>query len=278
MLLSGSICYVTGCENLDGIGHALVVRLLKEGAKVFAVDRAVSNLQQHFADEIQDGTLATLAVDVTDWAAYRASFNAAVTKFAKLSAVFLNAGVYEPKGFWDDAEETNYLTLEVNSAAVFKGTRIAVDQFLRQDEPGLIVVTGSTSSQLAIPKTPLYCASKWAVEGFVRSMGFLDAEANIRVVVLQPGVIKTSFWEQIGVDKNIFSEEDATSIPSIVEAWMEIIRNPTGIPGGSAYEITALGARRYDLDSPRTQSANKNRNAGNKEIVRKLRENLKVQK
>ena len=31
---------------------------------------------------------------------------------------------------------------------------------------------------------------KWAVEGFVRSMGFLDETAGIRVVVLEPGVIK----------------------------------------------------------------------------------------
>ncbi|KAL8292225.1 hypothetical protein RQP46_001691 [Phenoliferia psychrophenolica] len=240
MQLQGKIVYITGCAMPDGIGNALVLKLLSDGASVFAVDRAVAGLDKQFGAEIKKGTVATCETDVTDWKAYRRSF--------------------ELCGFWKGQEEGPYLPMEVNASAAFRGTRLAIDQFLRQSSIGLIVITGSV----------------WAVEGFTRSLDFLDAMAGIRVVCLEPGVIKTSFWDQIGIDKNTFTDESATSIPSIVDAWLDIIHDPIGIPGGSAYEVTALGKRLYTLESKRTVSANAVRNVGLQEIVDAMRVKAKL--
>ena len=70
--------------------------------------------------------MTTCATDVTDWKAYRRSFELVVRKFGRVDAVFLNAGVYEPQSFWKDQEEGPYSPMEVNASAAFKGTRLAV--------------------------------------------------------------------------------------------------------------------------------------------------------
>lgn len=51
-------------------------------------------------------------------------------------------------------------------------------------------------------------------------------------MVLEPGVIKTAFWHQIGVDPESIADQPWTPIPDIVQAWNEIISDEDGIPGG----------------------------------------------
>ncbi|KAK4701937.1 hypothetical protein P7C70_g4288, partial [Phenoliferia sp. Uapishka_3] len=247
-------------RGLDVAGTARdIIGALSRGlcAKIFACDLVVSGLDKQFSKEIKNGTLATCALDVTDWKASRRSFESAVQTFGSLDNVILNAGMLEPKSFWGDQDEAPYLPMEVNASATFRGTRLAVRSTstfvtaLWQDSEGLIIITGSVMGQIPGPKTPLYCASKWAVEGFVRSLAFLHKAANVRVVVLEPGVIKTSFWEQIGVDQHTLPNAGTSSVATVVEAWEDIIHDPVGIPGGSAYEVSGSATRLYTLDSPR---------------------------
>mgnify|MGYP001586124585 CR=1 FL=1 len=77
--------------------------------------------------------MTTCATDVTDWKAYRRSFELVVRKFGRVDAVFLNAGVYEPQSFWKDQEEGPYSPMEVNASAAFKGTRLAVSFTVSRD-------------------------------------------------------------------------------------------------------------------------------------------------
>ncbi|KAK9893391.1 NAD(P)-binding protein [Cystobasidium minutum MCA 4210] len=273
MKASGSVCYISGCNIPDGIGYALLVDLLQQGAKVCAVDLSVDNIEKNLVGKWKSN-LTTFTADLTDWKLYRRSFEHCVKTFGRVDACFLNAGCYEPKSYWADEEEKSYVTMDVNAGLAMKGTRIACDYFLKQQSPGLVVVTGSVAAQVTSVKTPVYCASKWAVEGFVRSLGFLHEEAGIRVVVLEPGVIKTSFWKQIGIDPEAMQGQEWTLIPDIVKAWNNIIADEEGIPGGTAYEVTARGMRVYPLEGPRTFSTNVARAAGGAEIVKLMRSKL----
>jgi NAD(P)-dependent dehydrogenase (short-subunit alcohol dehydrogenase family) len=274
MRIQGSVCYLTGCNNPDGIGRALLVHLLEQGASVCAVDVVVANLEETLRPDWGIHRLVTIAADLTDWKKYRETFDMCVKSFGRLDACFLNAGCYEPKSYWNDEETTSYMTMDVNAGLAMKGTRLALNHFLRQQSKGLVVITGSVAAQVTSVKTPVYCASKWAVEGFVRSMAFLEQEAGVRVVVLEPGVIKTSFWNQIGIDPATMQGQEWTSIADIVKAWDDIITDEARIPGGSAYEVTARGRRIYPLEGPRTVSTNVARAAGGTEIIANMRARL----
>ncbi|KZO89527.1 NAD(P)-binding protein [Calocera viscosa TUFC12733] len=249
MQIKGSIFYVTGCNS--GIGLALAERLLEKGAKLCGVDLRTTELAE--LGHKYGGNLTTYTASVTDWKNYTASFVHAVKVFGRIDGVFLNAGVYDaPGGYWQNAEQSITLTMDVNVSAVMAGARVAIDRFLLQKSPGLIVVTGSVAAQTTSVKVPVYVASKWAVEGFVRSLAPLEEQLGIRVVVFEPGPVKTALWRQIGVHEDALPDSICVTVPKAVDAIEDIILNTDGfINGGTAYEVAHDGTRVYTMESPR---------------------------
>lgn len=62
-----------------------------------------------------------------------------------------------------DAFLGSYRTLEVNLAAAAKATRTAVQHFIKNDKPGLVIHTSSIYGFCGAPLAPLYAASKHGV-------------------------------------------------------------------------------------------------------------------
>lgn len=100
----------------------------------------------------------------------------------------------------------SYRTLEVNLAAAAKATRTAVQHFIKNDKPGLVIHTSSIYGFCGAPLAPLYAASKHGVSvlfsnkctmllcslfllqiiGLAKSYGTLFRSTNIRVNAVAP--------------------------------------------------------------------------------------------
>jgi NAD(P)-dependent dehydrogenase (short-subunit alcohol dehydrogenase family) len=70
-----------------------------------------------------------------------------------------------------------------------KLTRIAIKSLLKANKKGVMLIVASLAGYQGAFGAPLYCASKHAVVGFVRSMGELDKYENIKVVLSAPGYV-----------------------------------------------------------------------------------------
>jgi len=187
---------ITGTST--GFGLVTAVELAKAGWRVFATMR---NLEKQgplkaaleaagVADEV---TIAQL--DVTD----AASRDAAVAEVlgatgGKLDAVVHNAGVAVGGAFEDLPEDQLRRVMETNFFGVIELTRALLPTF-RTQRAGRIVIVSSESAFAGQPANSIYCASKWAVEGWAESLAFEVTQFGIEIALVEPGPYLTDIWD-----------------------------------------------------------------------------------
>jgi NAD(P)-dependent dehydrogenase (short-subunit alcohol dehydrogenase family) len=184
--VSGSpVALVTG--GAAGIGRALVRRLGSDGYRVVVVDRDAAGAEA--AAALVDGH--PVSVDLTDPAGSGQAVEAAMAKYGRLDVACLNAGI--ATGTWDVeqiAAERYRQVLSLNQDAVFWGVQ-AVVPALRQSGGGAIVATASLGGLIGQADDPVYCMTKHAVVGLVRSLALPLQTHGIRIVALCPGFVDT---------------------------------------------------------------------------------------
>lgn len=90
-----------------------------------------------------------------------------------------------------------YALVDINITHPIRTTQLAIAHFLRyrdNKKPKHIVHISSIAGQNPAFAAPIYSATKYAINGLVRSMAKLDELFGIRVTAVAPGVIKTPLW------------------------------------------------------------------------------------
>ncbi|KAI4228380.1 MAG: hypothetical protein L6R36_001663 [Xanthoria steineri] len=122
-------------------------------------------------------------LDVTSTSDIDNAFSEALSKFGRVDVVINNAG-YGLSGPFEELEDKGIRTqMEVNFFGLLNVTKKAM-AVMREQKPsgGLIQQVTSIAGQHGVPQFSIYCASKWAVEGFTESISHeLKPEWNIRV-------------------------------------------------------------------------------------------------
>ena len=83
--------------------------------------------------------------------------------------------------------ENDKLVFDTNVWGVVRCTQ-AVLPTMRSQGSGHIVQISSIAGRFGIPGQPIYCASKWALEGMSENMAHDLAQHGIRVSIVEPGV------------------------------------------------------------------------------------------
>lgn len=99
--------------------------------------------------------------------------------------------------FWDDTEVDGYKQVDINVNHPMKLSRIAIKSLVRKRKPGVVLVVSSLAGYQGTFSSPLYCATKHACVGFVRSMAELDRIENIKFALIAPGYVSTSIHSQL---------------------------------------------------------------------------------
>lgn len=89
--------------------------------------------------------------------------------------------------FWEDKETTDYACIDINVNHPIKLTRLAIRALLGKDKKGVVCLVSSIAGINASIRSPLYCASKHAIWGFVKSMTMLDQLEGVKVTSICPG-------------------------------------------------------------------------------------------
>jgi NAD(P)-dependent dehydrogenase (short-subunit alcohol dehydrogenase family) len=133
-------------------------------------------------------------LDVNDAVSIRSAVASTLSQTGnKLDAVVHNAGVAAAGALEDVPESELRRVMETNFFGVLALTRTLLPIF-RAQRRGRIVIVSSEAAFVGQPTNSIYCASKWAVEGWAEAVAFELEPFGIDVILVEPGPYRTEIW------------------------------------------------------------------------------------
>ena len=201
---------VTGASR--GIGRAIALRLAPRWS-VIALARTAPELETLSA-EIQrnGGACEPLAIDVSDGAAVRSALEG-----RDVDVVVNNAGVGVLKPFVELTPDEWQLMMDVNLNAVYHVTHALLPGMIQRGR-GHVVIIGSISGKTGFAGGTAYAATKFAVNGFAESLMLEVRDAGVKVSVVMPGSVATSF-SRTGRDQSwkLMAEDVAEAVEFLLD-------------------------------------------------------------
>ena len=183
---------ITGASS--GIGEATALHLAELGYTVYAGARRLERML-----DLVDRGIRAKTVDVTDDASMTALVEAIIAEAGRIDVLVNNAG-YGLYGALEDVPiEEARRQFDVNLFGLARLTQLVLPQ-MRQQHDGYIVNVSSMGGKIWEPLGSWYHASKFAVEGLSDSLRVEVAEFGIKVVIIQPGTIRSE-WSGIAADQ-----------------------------------------------------------------------------
>ena len=198
--LTGKVALVTGASS--GIGAATVLALAAEGAKVALAARRADRLDALVRRITESGgEVLALVCDVADEAQVRQAVSAVQNKWGRLDILVNNAGiaVLGPILGADTSEWRS--VFDVNVLGLMYAAHAALP-LMKALGGGHIVNISSTASRSAPSGMSVYCASKWAVNGFSESLRQEAIAYQVRVTVIEPGMVASEFSDKIASESS----------------------------------------------------------------------------
>jgi NAD(P)-dependent dehydrogenase (short-subunit alcohol dehydrogenase family) len=191
---------ITGCSS--GIGRATALHLAGKGAHVYASARRVETLA-----ELADAGCTTLALDVTDERSMQTAV-AEVERTEGAVGVLVNNAGYSQSGALETLPmERVRAQFETNVFGLIRLSQLVLPGMRRQ-RWGRIINVSSMGGRLTFPGAAAYHASKHAVEALSDALRFEVAPFGVDVVVVEPGLIATSFSDTAAESIDDVGEDD----------------------------------------------------------------------
>ena len=183
------VILITGASS--GIGKETAKLFQTKNWKVAATMRVPEKAED--LQKIVD--IETFRLDVTDIDSIKTAINDTLEKFGRIDVIVNNAG-YGLIGAFEAAEpEQIEKQFQTNVFGLMNVCREIIPYF-RKEKRGIIVNVASMGGRITFPFYSLYHATKWAVEGFSESLQYELEQFNIRVKIIEPGPIKTDFYDR----------------------------------------------------------------------------------
>jgi short-subunit dehydrogenase len=189
--LRGAACLVTGASS--GIGHATAIKLAREGARVLALGRSRSAL-----DDVADRTAGVaIAADLTDPAALNRAIKEGRDAVGFIDVLVNNAGEGWAGAFRDMDPADAERLVSVNLLAPIRLARALLPDMVERRR-GAIVNVASIAGHVGVGDEAVYAATKAGLIGFSESLRYELRGTGVTVGVVSPGVIDTPFFERRG--------------------------------------------------------------------------------
>jgi len=197
-ILDGQVALVTG--GTRGLGLAIATRLAAEGASVAVVGRDKERAREVALELSGTGVPAVgVGADVSSWEDAQRAVAKARSVLGPIDIVVANAGigVIGPVADADPADWRRMM--DINYLGTAHITKAALPGMLERGR-GDIVAIASAGGTKGYPDWSGYCASKWAVVGFMDCLAQEVTTRGVRVSTFCPGGIDTPFWDDLNVD------------------------------------------------------------------------------
>lgn len=213
---------ITGASS--GIGIAAARQFANAGCKVALLARNPGKLAKA-AQELEPCApgMATIIADVTSEASVTAAFDEIAQKLGPVDILVNNAGV----GFATDLSSVSIeeyrRIFETNVTGTFLCTRAVLRQ-MKERKRGHIINISSVVGKVTNPNAPLYCASKFALNGYTSGLAQQVAGDGIRVSTVSPSAVDTPYWDGRPVDRSKFLKPE-----EVADAILFVANQPPGV-------------------------------------------------
>ncbi|MFB3082093.1 MAG: SDR family NAD(P)-dependent oxidoreductase [Gammaproteobacteria bacterium] len=196
--VAGKTMLVTGGNR--GMGKLFCEHGIAEGAKVI-IWATNDQTMKETAEELtrRGGEVHTYKVDVSDREAIAKAAANVLKEHGTVDILFNNAGIVVSSYFWEHTNDEIERTMRINSEAMMYICRAFLPGMMEKGA-GRIVNMASAAGLLSNPKMSVYCASKWAVNGWSDSLRLELEEKgydNICVTTVTPGYVNTGMFEGV---------------------------------------------------------------------------------
>jgi NAD(P)-dependent dehydrogenase (short-subunit alcohol dehydrogenase family) len=191
MASNAKVAVVTGSSS--GIGLATALELARKGFFTYATARNPAK-----AGAITEAAkkeripISVVQLDVNDDNSVKNAVQRILNEKGRIDVLVNNAGYGLGGAFEDTSMEEVRTQYETNVFGLIRTTQ-AVLPAMRKQRSGIIVNISSGAGRLGYPGTSVYVSSKHAIEGLSESIAYELEPFGIRVVLVEPGVVKTNF-------------------------------------------------------------------------------------
>ena len=193
------VAIVTGSSS--GIGYETSLSLAREGYFTYATMRDLKKadvIKKISQDE--NLPLKVIELDVDDEDSTENAIRAIIDEKQRIDVLVNNAGW----GIWGTAEDVSLEEFrEQFETNFFSIIRIIqkVAPVMRKQGSGDIVNISSIAGRIGFPVSTAYISSKFALEGLSESIRFELGPFGVNVIIIEPGVIKTNFFDSMKIAK-----------------------------------------------------------------------------
>ncbi len=191
---------ITGTSK--GIGLETALAFGRAGYKVFATMRnpeAASDFKQKIKNESLDITISKMDVDSD--ASVKQCMDDIIQKNGPVDVLVNNAGI-ERHGSIEEMSMNDFQSvMNTNYLGVLRCTK-ALLPHMRKNKNGCIINVASISGHIANSPLGAYAASKFALEAISEALAQEVKPFNIRVAIVEPGIINTEMAADISVNGN----------------------------------------------------------------------------
>ncbi len=182
--MEGKVVLVTGASR--GIGRGLALEFAARGARVAALARSLSHLEE-LREEIgsKGGSCSIRALDLRDAAAIGPAFDAVAAEEGRLDVLVNNAGMGKPIPALELGEADWDEMLSLNLKAAFFCAQAAARHMLAAGK-GRIVNMSSQAAVVAIPGEAAYCASKGGLNQLTKALALEWSGRGVTVNAVGP--------------------------------------------------------------------------------------------
>jgi NAD(P)-dependent dehydrogenase (short-subunit alcohol dehydrogenase family) len=189
------VALVTGSSS--GIGFETALLLSKSGFHTYASMRNLEK-SKNITEIVntENLPLRVIQLDVNDDISVKNAINKIIAENGRIDVIINNAGY----GLFSPIEDITLDQVKEQFETNFFGVVRLVKEVLpvmRKQRNGIIVNVSSGAGRVAIPVSSAYVATKFALEGLSESMRYELKEFGINIIIIEPGVIRTNFVENM---------------------------------------------------------------------------------
>jgi NAD(P)-dependent dehydrogenase (short-subunit alcohol dehydrogenase family) len=191
----GKVVLITGTST--GLGQSLATKMAKRGYVVYATMRDLDKAGPLLKDAGLGHKLNVLALDVQDAGSIQHAVNTIIEEQGRIDILVNNAGAGFVKTTEMASEAETQWVMDVNFHGVVRCTK-AVLPHMRKERSGRIINISSVGGLVGQPFNELYCAAKFAVEGYTEAMAsYIQPSFNIQFTAVEPGGIHSEFANSV---------------------------------------------------------------------------------
>lgn len=194
--IAGKTYVIIGASS--GIGRGVAQELGKYKANIVLAARR-TDLLEEIADTIRasGGTAIVVTMDISKAEDLQRVSDEAIKNYGKIDVWINMAGVAAIGKFWDIPAQDDARVIDVNLKGFIYGSKVAIKQFIKQDE-GVLINMGSLESEIPLAYQTSYAASKAGVRSLGLSLSQelrLNGNKHIKVVTIEPWAVDTPLWK-----------------------------------------------------------------------------------